>query len=80
MSAEMRKGFRWGIGSAIVGIAIAWLLGIANNQELEQKASLEEMHKAEIEACIAENGECRIEYLRDRTNTIYAAKVVKVEE
>lgn len=77
MSEEMRRGFRWGVGAAVVGLAIAWLLGIAKCQEEVNKASLKEMHEAELNACIAQFGKCRIEYLKDRTDTVYSAKVVR---
>lgn len=80
MNKDMRKGFRWGLGAAIVGVAIAWLLGFVHCEEKAQKDRLAELHEAELKACMAEYGNCRIEYLKDRTDTIYAAKVVRGEE
>ena len=42
---------------------------------------LAKLHEAELTACVeATKGTdktCRIEYLKDRTDTIYAAKVIK---
>ena len=77
----MNKQFLWGFGIAIVGFAIAWLLGIANSQEDCQKQSLAEYHAVELKSCLeATEGTdqtCRIEYLKDRTDTIYGAKVVR---
>ena len=77
----MTKQFMLGFGAAVVGMAIAWLLGIVSSQENCQKQALAEYHAAELTSCLkATEGTdqtCRIEYLRDRTNTIYSAKVVK---
>lgn len=42
---------------------------------------LAKLHEAELTACLEStkgtDTTCRIEYLRDRTDTIYAAKVIK---
>ena len=42
------------------------------------------LHAGELKACIEETKDqgisCRIEYLKDRTDTIYAARVVKETE
>lgn len=81
---DKRKGFMWGVGAAIAGLAIAWLLGIVNSEEQAHKDKLAELHSAELSACWAEvhehGGTCKIEYLKDRTDTIYAAKVVREAE
>lgn len=78
---EKAKGFMWGIGACATGFALAWLIGIANNGEQANKEKLAEMHKAELTACMeatkGTNQTCRIEYLKDRTDTIYAARVIK---
>lgn len=80
ISSEKRSGIRWGFGLAIAGVAIAWLLGIANGQEQANKDRLAELHSAELSACWAEvnekGGTCKIEYLKDRTDTIYGAEVI----
>ena len=80
MTNEKRSGIKIGLGIAIVGFALAWLLGIANNNEQANKDKLAELHSAELASCwneVHENGgTCRIEYLKDRTDTIYGAKVV----
>ena len=84
MSRDKQKGFMWGIGAAAIGLAIAWLLGLAGSGEQANKDKLAELHKAELVACQAEvaerGGTCRIEYLKDRTDTIYAAKVVREDK
>lgn len=77
----MTKQFLWGFGAALTGVALAWLLGIAFNQENDQMEKLARLHAAELSTCWSEveesGGTCRIEYLRDRTNTIYGAKVIR---
>ena len=79
-----RNGFKWGFGLAVAGFAFAWLLGIANTNDQCNKDKLAELHAGELSACWAEveanGGTCRIEYLKDRTDTIYAAKVVREAE
>jgi hypothetical protein len=81
---DKRSGFKWGLGVAIIGFALAWLLGIAGSQEQAQKDKLAELHSAELSACWSEvnqhGGTCRIEYLKDRTDTIYGAKVIREAE
>ncbi len=76
MKDNFRSGFAFGIGCALVGLAIAWLLGWVVRDDCAQKDRLRKMHEAELSACIKEHGKCHIEYLKDRTDTIYAAKVV----
>lgn len=74
------KGFFWGFGVAIIGIAIAWLLGIVSKQEQAQIDALAELHSKELTACLEQAGAgttCKIEYLRDKTDTVYGARVVK---
>lgn len=80
MTNDKRTGFAWGLGFAIVGFALTWLLGIANDGDQANKDKLAEMHQAELTACIESGSKCRIEYLKDRTGTIYAARVVKEDE
>lgn len=78
---DRAKGFLWGIGACVTGIAIAWLLGIVHDGEQANMKKLAETHQAELIACLTvakDTGEtCRIEYLKDRTDTIYGAKVVR---
>ncbi len=78
---EKMKGFMWGIGACAAGFALAWLLGIANNGEQANMKKLAKLHEAELTACLEStkgtDKTCRIEYLKDRTDTIYAAKVIK---
>lgn len=78
---DKRNGFKWGFALAIAGIAIAWLLGIINANDQANKDKLAELHAGELSACWAEvkesGGTCKIEYLKDRTDTIYGAKVVR---
>lgn len=84
INQDKRNGFKWGIGVAIVGVAIAWLLGLANANDQQNKDKLAELHAGELSACWAEveakGGTCKIEYLKDRTDTIYGAKVIRGEE
>lgn len=73
------------IAIAFIATAIfAGLLIIARNQDKANLDSLASLHEAELTACIKETentGEtCRIEYLKDRTDTVYAAKVVKEKQ
>lgn len=70
---------------AFIATAIfAGLLIIAHNQDQANKDKLAELHASELSACwneVKENGgTCRIEYLKDRTDTIYGAKVVREAE
>lgn len=80
VNQDKREGIKLGIAFAAIAIAVAWLLGIAGRQEEHSKATQAELHSAELATCWdkanTEGGVCRIEYLRDRTDTIYAAKVV----
>lgn len=82
MSNDKRTGFRWGFGVAIAGIALAWLLGIAGSNEQQQLDALAELHSKELATCwqsIEEGQVCKIEYIKDRTDTVIGAKVIKEE-
>lgn len=75
----------WGIIIAIiVGIILAMLIVIACKQEQANKSKLTELHAGELAACWQEvqekGGTCKIEYLKDRTDTIYGAKVIREVE
>lgn len=80
MSNDKRSGIKIGLGIAVLGFALAWLLGIANSNDQANKDKLAELHSAELSACwervSEEGGTCRIEYLKDRTDTVYGARVV----
>ena len=70
------------IAIAFIATAIfAGLLIIAHGQDQANLDKLASLHEAELTACMKETagtGEtCRIEYLKDRTDTVYAAKVVR---
>lgn len=84
MNNDKRAGFKLGLGLAILGFALAWLLGIANNNDQANKDKLAELHSAELSACWNEvhehGGTCRIEYIKDRTDTIIGAKVLREAE
>ena len=64
------------LGLIIGGIAIKSAL-VMENQQKDQLANL---HAKELSVCwekaVENGGTCRIEYLRDRTNTIYGAEVI----
>ena len=75
----------WGLIIAVIaGIILALLIVVACRQEDANKRKLSELHAGELAACWNEvqekGGSCRIEYLKDRTDTIYAAKVVREVE
>ena len=75
----------WGLIIAIVvGMILAVLIVIACKQDEANKAKLSQLHAGELAACWQEvqssGGTCRIEYLKDRTDTVYAAKVVREVE
>ena len=78
---EKIKGFMWGFGASIVGLALAWLLGLVHSQEQAQMDRLAQLHAAELSTCWSQveetGGTCRIEYLKDRNDTIYGAKVIR---
>lgn len=78
---ENKKSFMWGFGVAIVGFALAWLLGLVNSGEQANKDKLAELHAGELKACWEQveqtGGVCRIEYIKDRTDTIIGAKIIK---
>lgn len=72
----------WGLIIAVIaGMILALLIVIACKQEEANKDKLSQLHAGELAACWQEvqdkGGNCRIEYLKDRTDTIYAAKVVR---
>lgn len=73
------------IAIAFIATAIfAGLLVIAGKQDQANKDKLMELHSAELSACWNEvqehGGTCRIEYIKDRTNTIIGAKVIREGE
>ena len=77
---ECRKNFFYGFGAALVGIALAWLLGIVAKEDQAQLDALTALHAKELSTCWAEVGvgeTCKIEYIRDRTDTVIGAKVIK---
>lgn len=80
MNQDKRNGFKLGVAFMVVATAIAWLLGLAGKQDEQNKTALAELHSAELSTCWAKaneyGGSCRIEYLKDRTDTIYGAKVI----
>lgn len=82
---ENKSEVSWGLVIAIIaGIILALLIVVACRQEDANKRKLSELHAGELAACWNEvqekGGSCRIEYLKDRTDTIYAAKVVREVE
>lgn len=81
INQDKREGIKIGIAFMIVAIAVAWLLGIANKQDQSNKDALAELHASELSACwdeVRENGgTCKIEYIKDRTDTIIGAKVIR---
>ena len=81
ISQDKREGFKLGIAFMLIAIAVAWLLGIANKQDQENKDALAQLHAGELSACWAEvketGGTCRIEYIKDRTDTVIGAKVIR---
>lgn len=64
------------LGLIVLGMIIKSSL-VMEKQQKDQIASL---HAQELSICwekaIENGGTCRIEYLRDRTNTIYGAEVI----
>lgn len=70
---------------AFIATAIfALLLIIAHNQEKANQEKLAQLHAGELSACWQEvkehGGSCRIEYIKDRTDTIIGAKVIMEAE
>jgi len=66
------------VGSIIIVIGLLHVVGAQEQAHMEKLARL---HAAELSTCWSAveetGGTCRIEYLRDRTGTIYSAKVVR---
>lgn len=67
---------------AFIATAIfAGLLFIAHKQDQQNKDTLASLHAGELSACWDEvkeqGGTCRIEYIKDRTDTIIGAKVIR---
>lgn len=80
MTNEEKSGIRLGLALAIAGLALAWLLGLATTNEQHQMDALAELHAKELATCwqsIEDGQVCKIEYIRDRTDTVIGAKVVK---
>lgn len=80
----MKDHSKWAfwIMTLLIDILIV-LICIAKEQDRANIQKLDETHAAELEACrkTALKGEtCRIEYLSDRTGTIYGARVVRETE
>ena len=84
LTRDTRIGINWGIGFSIVAIMLAWLCGVAFKGDQKQQDKLAQLHAGELSACWKEveekGGICRIEYIKDRTDTIIGAKVVREEE
>lgn len=64
------------LGLIVLGMIIKSSLAM----ESQQKDQLANLHAKELSVCwekaVENGGTCRIEYLRDRTNTIYGAEVI----
>lgn len=73
-----------GIIAALVTTILAILIFIACKQDQANKDRLNELHAGELSACWQEvqekGGICRIEYLKDRTDTVYGARVIREAE
>lgn len=70
------------VAIAFIAVALfAGLLVIAHNNDKANEDKLAELHAAELSACWNEvkeqGGSCRIEYIKDRTDTVIGAKVVR---
>lgn len=80
ITKDKRNGFKWGFGTALVGIALAWLLGVAHTNDQQNLDALANLHAKELAQCwseIEDEQVCKIEYIKDRTDTVIGAKVTK---
>ena len=72
------------IAIAFIATAIfAGLLIIAHKQDQANKDALANLHATELAQCWAEieDGQvCKIEYIKDRTDTVIGAKVTKEDK
>ena len=81
----MKNHTTWTVWIIVVLLIIVCVLvHISKGQEEAQMEKLSRLHAAELSTCWSAveetGGTCRIEYLRDRTGTIYSAKVVRETE
>lgn len=70
------------IGIVMMAIALGLLFNIAKQNDQRQLDALANLHAQELAHCwneIEDGQICKIEYIKDRTNTVVSAKVIKEE-